>query len=161
TRSERTGDRADLDAAIDAGRQAVAATPADHPARAMHLSNLGLGLQVRFKRAGDRADLDAAIDAGRQAVTATPADHPARAMYLSDLGAALRVRFERAGDRADLDAAVDAGRQAVAVEAAAPRVRAVAALIWGRAAASGQRWQEAVAGFAAAAELLGLVAPRS
>ena len=34
TRFERTGDRADLDAAIDAGRQAVAASPADHPDRA-------------------------------------------------------------------------------------------------------------------------------
>ena len=80
---------------------------------------------------------------------------------LSNLGAALRTRFERTGDRADLDAAVDAGRQAVAVEAASPRVRAVAARGWGRAAAGGRRWQEAVAGFAAAAELLGLVAPRS
>ena len=47
------------------------------------------------------------------------------------------------------------------MEAASPRVRAVAARGWGRAAAGGRRWQEAVAGFAAAAELLGLVAPRS
>ena len=47
------------------------------------------------------------------------------------------------------------------MEVAPPLVRAMAARGWGRAAASGRRWQDAVAGFAAAAELLGLVAPRS
>jgi hypothetical protein len=80
---------------------------------------------------------------------------------LSALGAALQARFERTGNRADLDAAIDAGQQAVAMEGASPRVRAIAARGSGRAAASGRLWQEAVAGFAAAAELLGLVAPRS
>ena len=161
TRFERTGDRADLDAAIAAGQQAVADSPADHPGRAATLSNLSLALRTRFERTGDRADLDAAIDACQQAVAASPADHPARVGYLSNLGAALQTRFERTGDRADLDAAIAADQQAVAVEVAPPRVRAVAAREWGRAAAGGRRWQEAVAGFAAAAELLGLVAPRS
>ena len=68
TRFERTGDRADLDAAIDAGQQAVAASPADHPDRAGYLSNLGNALRTRFERTGDQADLDAAIDlsAGRR-----------------------------------------------------------------------------------------------
>jgi tetratricopeptide (TPR) repeat protein len=153
----RTGDRADLDAAVDAGRQAVAASPADDPDRARYLFALGRSLAIRF----GRGDLDAAIDLLRQAVVASPADHPDRARYLSAFGMFLGMRFELAGDRADLDAAIDAGRQAVAVEVASPRVRAVAAGIWGRAAASGQRWQEAVAGFAAGAELLGLTVPRS
>ena len=94
-------------------------------------------------------------------MAATPADHPDRAVYLSNLGLALWTRFERTGDRADLDAAIDAGRQAVAVEVASPRVRAIAARGWGVPPPDGRRWQEAVAGFAAAAELLGLVAPRS
>ena len=125
------------------------------------LSNLGAALQTRFERAGELADLDAAITAGQQAVAATPAGHPGRAAMLSNLGAALQTRFERAGELADLDAAIDAGQQAVAVEVASPRVRAVAARGWGRAAAGGRRWQEAAAGFTAAAELLGLVAPRS
>jgi tetratricopeptide (TPR) repeat protein len=160
-RFERTGDLADLDAAITAGQQAVAASPADHPDRAGRLSNLGGALQIRFERTGDLADLDAAITAGQQAVAASPADHPDRAMYLFNLGLALQRRFERTGDLADLDAAITVGQQAVAVEAASPRVRAIAARGWGRAAADGRRWQEAVAGFVAAAELQGLVAPRS
>jgi len=161
TRFERTGDRADLDAAIDAGRHAVAATPADDPGRATYLSNLGAALQKRFERTGDQADLDAAIDAGRHAVAATPADDPGHAANLTNLGAVLQKRFERTGDRADLDEAIDLLRQVVAVEVASPRVRAMAARGWAYAAAGEQRWQEAVAGFAAGAELLGLMAERS
>ena len=82
-------------------------------------------------------------------------------MYLSNLSAALRIRFERTGDQTDLDEAVTAGRHAAAVEEAAPRLRAVAARGWGRAEAAGGRWQEAVAAFTAAIEMLGRVAPRS
>ena len=160
-RSERTGDLADLDAAIDLLRQAVAASPAGDPGRAGYLSDLGNALRLRSERTGDLADLDAAIDLLRQGMAAAPAGHPGRARYLSDLGAALGSRFGRARDLADLDAAIDAGQQAAAVEVASPHIRALAARRWGRAAAVGQRWQEAVAGFAAAAELLGLVAPRS
>jgi protein involved in temperature-dependent protein secretion len=161
TRFELTGDRADLDEAIDLARQAVAASPADHADRTRYLANLGNALRTRFELTGDRADLDEAIDLARQAVAAGPADHPDRAERLSNLAYALRARFERTGERADLDAVIDLFRQAVAVEAASPRFRAAVARSWGRTAADGQRWREAVAGFAAAAELLGLVAPRS
>ena len=111
-RFERAGDDADLDAAIDAERQAADLTPPGHPNRAAILANLGNSLRIRFERAGDDADLDAAIDAGRQAADLTPPGHPNRAMYLANLGASLRIRLERAGDDADLDAAIDAGRQA-------------------------------------------------
>jgi hypothetical protein len=49
----------------------------------------------------------------------------------------------------------------VAVVVASPRVRAISGRGWGLAAAAGKRWEEAVAGFAAAVDLLGRVAPRS
>jgi hypothetical protein len=161
TRFERGGDPADLDDAIDAGQQAVAATPADYPGRAVILSTLGVALLARFARIGNRNDLDDAINAGQQAVAATPADHPGRAGYLTNLGLALQTRFEHGGDPADLDDAINAGQRAAAMKGASPRVRAIAAHRWGQAAAVGRRWPEAVAGFAAAAELLGLVVPRS
>ena len=48
-RFERTGDQADLDAAVGNLRAAVAATPAGHPNRAAYLSNLGNALQTRFE----------------------------------------------------------------------------------------------------------------
>ena len=160
-RFERIGNLADLDAVITASQQAVAESPADHPGRAMYFSILGTALQRRFERTGNLADLDAAITVGQQAVAASPADHPARAMYLSNLGSTLRIRFDRTGDLADLDTTIDLLRRAAAVEAASARVRAIAARGWGRTAADGLRWQEAVAGFAAAAELQGRAAPRS
>ena len=161
TRFERTADQADRDTAVSLLGRAVWALPADHPARAGMLSNVGAAVGIQFERTRDPIALDFAIDLFRQAVAATPADHPDQAGRLSNLGRSLQNQFERNGGRADLDAAIGAWRQAVAVEAAAPRARAVAARGLGRAAASGQRWPEAVAGFAAAAELLGLVAPRS
>ena len=70
-RFERVGDVADLNAAIVAGRTAVAATPADHPDRAGYLSNVGLALEARFRRTGEVTDLDEAVRMGRAAVAAT------------------------------------------------------------------------------------------
>ena len=157
----RTGTMADLDAAVDAIEQAVAATPADHPDRAGYLTNLGVALRTRFGRTGATADLDTAITAYEEAVAATPADHPSRVVYLSNLGDALSTRFGRTGTMADLDAAISVSRDAVAVEVASPRLRATAGRVWGRAAAAGQRWPEAVEGYAAAVDMLGRVVPRS
>jgi tetratricopeptide (TPR) repeat protein len=161
TRFGRTSVLADLDKAIDRLHDAVAASTADHPAHAGRLSNLGLALQTRSEQTSVLADLDKAIDRLHDAVAASTADHPAHAMILANLGNALRIRFERTGVLADLDEAVTTGRGAVAVEVASPRVRAVAARGWGRAAAVGGRWPEAVAGFEAGVGLLGQVAPRS
>ena len=48
--------------AVQAGRDAVAATPADHPDRARYLSNLGTALQALSERTGDTAAL---AEAGR------------------------------------------------------------------------------------------------
>jgi tetratricopeptide (TPR) repeat protein len=160
-RSERTGTRADLDAMVEVIEQAVAATPTDHPNRAIYLSNLGAALRTRYERTGTLADLDAAVKVIEQAVAATPTDHPNRAIYLSNLGAALRTRYERTGTLADLDAAIRVGRDAVAVGIASPRVRANVARWWGHTAAAGQRWPEAVEGFAAAIGMLERLVPRS
>ena len=90
--SSAAGTPADLDEAVDAGRQAVAATPAGHPNRPEYLSNLGVALSARFPHSRNKADLDEAVDAGREAVAA-PADHPNRGKYLSNLGIALQTRF--------------------------------------------------------------------
>jgi len=84
-RFERAGEQADLDQAIQAGRDAIACTASDHPGRPARLSNLGRALQARFERAGEQADLDQAIQAGRDAVASTPGNHPDRAGILSNL----------------------------------------------------------------------------
>jgi hypothetical protein len=114
-RFERDGSDPDLDAAIDAGRRAVAATRADEWDHAMYLSNLGMLLRIRFQQAGDRADIDAAVDTGQRSVAHTRRGDEEGGMYLSNLGLSLLSRFEHAGDPADIDAAVDAGQRSVAL----------------------------------------------
>jgi hypothetical protein len=157
-RFERAGELADLDQAIEAGGEAVAVAPGDHPARAGYLSTLAAALRLRFGRAGELADLDQAIDAARYAVDATPADRPARADYLFNLATALRTRFEARGVLDDLNTAIIAYREAVAVAAASPRVRVLAASSWGQCALQAGNSSSAVEGYAAAIELLPLVA---
>src|SRR5205823_6379548 len=83
--------------AIEALRQAVAATPDYHPNRTMMLANLGVAYLRRFERSGVRADLEQAIEALGQAVAAAPASHADRGMVLPDLGGADRPRLGRGG----------------------------------------------------------------
>ncbi|WP_261570435.1 CHAT domain-containing tetratricopeptide repeat protein [Frankia gtarii] len=161
TRFERLGEIADLEEAIDVSRQAVAAVPADHPGRLfVYLANLSALLRDRYERLGEPADLEEAIGIGRRAANGAPLDHPDRVGLLVNLSSALRVRYERARKPADLDEAIDAGRDGAEITVAPPRNRAIAAWSWGLAAAVGGRWEQAVAGFARAIDLLALVVQR-
>jgi len=103
SRYERTGDMADLEAAIRAVQQAINSTPEDHPDRAGKLNNLGNKLESRYKRTGGIADLEAAIQVAEQAVDSTPEDHPDRAGRLNNLGNKLDRRYDRTGDMADYE----------------------------------------------------------
>jgi len=112
-RFERTGQLADMSAAIDAFRAAAEATPVDNP-RWVASTFLGGVLHVsRFERTGDTAVLDTAIDMFRTAAEAAPANGPDHAGMLAYLGNALRVRFDSTGSIADLNAAISALRAAV------------------------------------------------
>ena len=110
--SEGTGAQSALDAAVEAGQEAVR-TAADHSDRGMYLSNLGVTLLTRFELTGAETDLDAAIETRQQAVEATPAEHPHRAGRLTNLGVALLARFERTEVKADLNAAIAYLQEAV------------------------------------------------
>ena len=124
-RSERTGSAADLDAAVEAGRAAVAAAPDSDPRRARMLGNLSIALRRRAEQTGSLPDLDAAVGAGWAAVASTPDNDPSHATVAANLGNALIARFERAGSAADLDAAVEASQTAVAVTPADHPDRAI------------------------------------
>ena len=93
-------------------RDAVVATPANHPVRAKRLSDLGSALLALFKQTGDLPTLAEAARAKRGAVAATPADHPKHAAYSNDLGVALQTLFGRTGDLPILAEAVQVGRDA-------------------------------------------------
>ena len=103
---DRTEDKQDLDEAIRAFQDAVAATPDDERGRNVMLSSLGGALRTRFDWTGAIQDLDEAIRVGQDAVAATPGDHPRRAETLSTLSKSLQRRFELTGAVQDLDQAI-------------------------------------------------------
>jgi hypothetical protein len=124
--SERTGQQAPLEEAVQVGQRAVSATPDDHPSRPGRLSNLGSALRLLSERTGRLSTLEDAIQTGRQAVDAAPDDHPDRVTYLSNLATALQEKFERTGNRTVGREAMACFRQASAHDAApaGPRIRA-------------------------------------
>ena len=117
-RFERTGDLADLDAAITARPAGGDATPAGHPDRASDA--------VQPRRRPDspvRADRETGPTwTTRSTLPAGGGGHPARPPRPRRAAVQPRRRparrFERTGDLADLDAAITAGRQAVAASPA-------------------------------------------
>ncbi|MFC9660062.1 CHAT domain-containing protein [Nocardia sp. NPDC127606] len=160
SRYEHTGSLADLDRAIDLTEHALATAAVQDGKRAALLSNLGSVLQSRYEHTGSLADLDRAIDLTVQAIAATGHDHPARVRYLLNLGKAFATRFERTSRPADREQTLKLFREATGVISAPVADRVLAAREWGRIAAAAQFWDQAVQGFSAAVELMGLAAPR-
>jgi hypothetical protein len=104
---QHSGLAADLDAAIDAFRDAVAVASDDDRLLGLYWWNMAITLWTRYGHRRTAADLDAAIDGFRQAVAVAITDQ-VRAMHLADLSLALGARFDRTGEMADLDAVIEA-----------------------------------------------------
>ncbi|KAL4736273.1 CHAT domain-containing protein [Aspergillus similis] len=102
-----------LEESIRIGREAVKATPKDHPDRARCLHKLAISLRDRYSRTGAIADLEESIQIGREVVKATPKDHSDYAMYLNNLGSSIGDRYSRTGAMADLEESIQIGREAV------------------------------------------------
>jgi tetratricopeptide (TPR) repeat protein len=119
-RFERTGNRADLEEAVQLNRDALRTLPADHPGGLMIAATLSNLLRVRFERARDPDDLAEAARLGRAAVTQAPADYPGRTLMLTNLSNVLRLRsgLDTPGDSdeqaADLDEAIGLCREVLA-----------------------------------------------
>ncbi|QMU69608.1 CHAT domain-containing protein [Streptacidiphilus sp. P02-A3a] len=114
-RYERTRDRADLDAAVTAGRAALADAGAHGAGRANRLSSLCASLQEVFVLTGDTSVIEEAVSLSREALEEVSADpgFPHRAALLGNLSNAL-LRLSRADGRPQTVAeAVVAGREAV------------------------------------------------
>ncbi|KDN63222.1 hypothetical protein CSUB01_12134 [Colletotrichum sublineola] len=99
--------------AITVTREAVKATPEDHPDRAGGLDNLGSLLCNRYLRTGAMTDLEESIAVAQKAVEATPDNHPDRARWLSNLGLRLGDRYLRTGAMADLEESITIAQEAV------------------------------------------------
>ncbi len=110
---ERTGDMADLVAAVTSGQAAVTLIPVGDTGRPVALSNLAAALLARSTRTGTLSDLDDALAAAQEALHATPARHRDRSQRLHNLGTTLLARFVRTDAQPDLDAAIEAWLGAV------------------------------------------------
>ncbi|KAL4743374.1 CHAT domain-containing protein [Aspergillus similis] len=104
---------AELEGTIKAIREAVRATPEDHPDRAGRLNNLSILLGDRYSKTGEVGDLEEAIEAAREAVNRTPEGHPDRALYLNTLGNGLGQRCLRTGDVVESEEAIQIRREAI------------------------------------------------
>ncbi|WP_018546560.1 CHAT domain-containing tetratricopeptide repeat protein [Streptomyces sp. LaPpAH-108] len=112
--AELTGDAADIEAMITAGRAALAAVPRGRPAHARALAELGVALRLASEHTEDTALLDESVALLREAVESTAPDDPLRPQRLNSLGNALHRLGERTGDAALLDQSVEILRTAVA-----------------------------------------------
>ncbi|WP_433088162.1 CHAT domain-containing protein [Dactylosporangium sp. CA-052675] len=112
-RYETLGRDADLTAAVEHGRAALAAAPPDDPRDATYRSSLSCALQARYDRYGDPDDLGEAIALGEALLAREPDGSPTRAGHLSNLGNGLRQRYLLTGDADDLRRSIEAGTAAV------------------------------------------------
>ncbi|WBB52447.1 hypothetical protein [Verrucosispora sp. WMMD573] len=119
-----TGFVADLDTAVDLGRQAAADSTA--AGQAINLSNLADTLQLRFAAGAPSNVLDEAVDVAAKAVAVAGPDDPGQVTYLANLGAAHLTRHEITGHDDDLEAALAAARSAVDAAGPAHRARPLA-----------------------------------
>jgi hypothetical protein len=129
---------ADLDEAIEAGREAVTAALAGDPARPGLQANLANLLLERFTRHWRLADLTDAVNTAEAAADAATRQDPARAVALSALTLAHLDHFHYAGNIDDLDRAISVGREAAE---AAPVGRPVAACLSNLGAALRARYE--------------------
>ncbi|KAJ7212674.1 hypothetical protein GGX14DRAFT_393565 [Mycena pura] len=96
----------DLEAALQADREAVDLTPPEHPDRAGRL-------QKRYRRLGELKDLEAALHTNQEAVDLTPPEHPNRGNGLTSLAMSFMDHYHRLGDLKDLEAALHLNQTAV------------------------------------------------
>jgi tetratricopeptide (TPR) repeat protein len=105
----RTGNRADLDEAVTACRQALALDPEN----AAYLTSLSDSMRHRFLADRNEADLEEAIELGRRATQIASDGDGHRAQAFGNLCQVLETRFELHPYTTDIDEAVDAARQAL------------------------------------------------
>lgn len=99
--------------------------PANHPDRAVCLSNLAIALQIRSWRSDSRLDLDEAIEACREAAAVTPDDNIHYLAFVSNLASTLVAGYQQSGSLPYLDQAIEASRRVVKITPADHSSRSV------------------------------------
>ncbi|MGW2160898.1 CHAT domain-containing protein [Nonomuraea sp. NPDC001699] len=123
-RGQRTGGRADVEAAVTTVTAALADLPEGHPQRPACQVQLAVALSQRYTMSGDVGDLDRCVDVARSALGALPPHSPLRGPALHALSGGLWKRADHRGDLEDLDEAVETIEQALAAPTGDHRHRA-------------------------------------
>ena len=118
------GKQAELDAALEEHRQAMAAAEPQGPNALTIMSDFGAALMRGYEETRDGTLLEASIAALRRASSATPPGHARKPERLNQLVSALLALHERAGDPGTLDEAISISRIAVAATDPAHAIRA-------------------------------------
>ncbi|GAB1818588.1 hypothetical protein HerbRD11066_17520 [Herbidospora sp. RD11066] len=155
---ESTRDPADLTKGEALLRLAVDVTPHDDPDWPTYTLNLSVAMRTVATESNSAVAADQAVELAEQALQFLPVGHPERAFALSELGRAHRTRAVGSGDPAERRLAVSYRREAAGDPIASPLTRALAATAWGEWSHADGDLLEAVAGFSAAIDMLGLVA---
>ncbi|KAG8875575.1 hypothetical protein FRB98_007729 [Tulasnella sp. 332] len=129
-RFNRTGDRADLDTAIEYHEQTPELQPPGHSDRWNSLNNIAVAISDRFDQAGDRANLDTAIKYLEKALELLPPGHSDRSSSLSNLAGVIKARFDYTQDRTNLDRAMLLIEETCCRENAQLRVRFRLSVQW-------------------------------
>jgi hypothetical protein len=151
---------ADLSAAIDTERRALAASPPDHPQRGLFRALLATALFNQFEATGSRRHLRTALATARQAVLDAEQGGGQPDVCHRQLAAILTGSYQRFGRRADAEEAIGLWRGIAAQPAQPVASRMSAASVWAGLAASMGGWSEAVDGYEIAVDLLPLLAWR-
>ncbi|MEV7046161.1 CHAT domain-containing protein [Amycolatopsis sp. NPDC051061] len=123
-RFAETGDRDDLEHAIEAAEASVGSAPTIGPVRVAGLMCCAEARHTRWKLTDRTEDLAAAVDLRKIALRVKPEKQQLSDLY-TGLCVALRDRFERFDTPSDLDEAVQAGVQAVRTRDRRPAPRAL------------------------------------
>jgi hypothetical protein len=126
SRYEASGQFKDLEEAILLSRQAVAATPQDHPNLTLWLNNLANMLEKPFKQTGREEHLRDVIQMSRQAVQTTPDSHSQLAGHLHNLGPKLGHQYNLTRQTEDLEEAIRVLCQAFKTTSSPPLSRITA-----------------------------------
>ena len=127
-RFQRTGDRNDLDQAVDRLEDALnnlSLLPSSHLNQWKGPTHHAIVLVLRFEQGGDPADLHNAIIDCRDSLKLIPEDHPDRISCLNNLGKALVRRFYQTGERSDLDQGITYTMDALKTRSIGPSERGV------------------------------------
>ncbi|TFK47546.1 TPR-like protein [Heliocybe sulcata] len=105
----------DLDPSLRDQLQALSNTPADHPARAGQLLDIGAAFHACFSKSQKLTDLEQAHRYMAEALSLIAEDHPDRVYALHELGLILRTQCDLSGKITDLEQAIKYKQEALGI----------------------------------------------